>query len=75
MMMMRREKRFNMNLILVNPNDPPPSPDIIFECSDVRRDTGLILLKRTKNSNNDKFELHLYNDYTKKSGNSNDFRH
>jgi hypothetical protein len=47
--------------LLVNTTDPI----IIFECSDVRRDnTGLILLKRTKNSNNNKFELHLHNDYT-----------
>jgi hypothetical protein len=38
---------------------------IIFECNDFRRDTGLILLKRTKNSNNnDKFEIHLHDDYT-----------
>jgi hypothetical protein len=35
---------------------------IIFECSDVRRgDTGLILLKRKKSD--DKFELHLHDDY------------
>jgi hypothetical protein len=34
---------------------------IIFECSDVRRDTDLILLKRTKSNNDNdenKFELH-----------------
>jgi len=37
-----------------------PDPTIIFECSDTRRDTGLLLLKR-KDS---KFELHLHNDYT-----------
>jgi hypothetical protein len=39
---------------------------IIFEYNDFRRDTGLILLKRNKKSNDDenKFELHLYNDYT-----------
>jgi hypothetical protein len=37
---------------------------IIFECSDVRRDTGLPLLKQKKDPSN-KFELHLYNDYTK----------
>ena len=48
-----------MNL-LVNSNNP--SPDIIFECSDFRRDTGLLLLKRKKDPN--KFEIHLYNDYT-----------
>jgi hypothetical protein len=53
----RRTKRFNMNL-LVNPNNP--SPDIIFEFSDIRRDTGLLLLKR-KDS---KFKIHLHNDYT-----------
>jgi hypothetical protein len=43
--------------LLVNPTDPI----IIFECSDFRRDTGLILLKR---KNDKKFELHLHNDYT-----------
>jgi hypothetical protein len=37
---------------------------IIFECSDVRRDTGLILLKQ-KSDDANKFELHLYNNYTK----------
>jgi hypothetical protein len=35
---------------------------IIFECNDYRRDTGLILLKR---KTDEKFELRLYNDYTK----------
>jgi hypothetical protein len=34
---------------------------IIFECSDVRQDTGLLLLKRKKD---EKFELHLHDDYT-----------
>ena len=34
---------------------------IIFECKDFRRDTGLLLFKRQKDS---KFEIHLYNDYT-----------
>ena len=38
-----------------------PDTNIIFECSDVRRDMGLLLLKR---NNDDKFELHLHNDYT-----------
>jgi hypothetical protein len=58
MIMMRRkkEKRFNMNL-LVNQNPPT---DIIFGCSNFRRDTGLLLLKRR---NDDKSELHLHNDY------------
>ncbi len=37
-----------------------PDPTIVFECSDIRRDTGLLLLKRR----DDKFELHLHNDYT-----------
>jgi hypothetical protein len=37
---------------------------IIFECSDVRHDTGLLLLKRKSDKKN-KFELHLYNNYTK----------
>ena len=35
---------------------------IIFECNDFRRDTGLLLLKQN-NKKDDKFELHLYNDY------------
>jgi hypothetical protein len=35
---------------------------IIFECSDVRRDIGLILLKQK--SDDEKFELHLHDDYT-----------
>lgn len=34
---------------------------IIIECNDLRRDTGLILLKRKKD---ERFELHLHNDYT-----------
>jgi hypothetical protein len=34
---------------------------IIFECSDVRQDIGLLLLKR---KSDEKFELHLHNDYT-----------
>jgi hypothetical protein len=46
--------------LLVNPTDPI----IIFECSDVRRDTGLLLLKRKKDHDENKFELHLHNDYT-----------
>ena len=36
---------------------------IIFECNDLRRDTGLLLLNQKKDSSN-KFELHLHNDYT-----------
>jgi hypothetical protein len=36
---------------------------IIFECNDTRQDTGLIFLKRNKSDEN-KFELHLHNDYT-----------
>jgi hypothetical protein len=38
-----------------------PDPTIVFECCDIRRDIGLLLLKR---KNDDKFELHLHNDYT-----------
>ena len=41
-------------------NHPNPTI-IIFECNDFRRDTGLILLKR---KSDEKFELHLHNDYT-----------
>jgi hypothetical protein len=36
---------------------------IIFECNDVRHDTGLLLLKQNK-KDDEKFELHLHNDYT-----------
>jgi hypothetical protein len=35
---------------------------ILFKCNDFRRDTGLLLLKREGDDN--KFELHLHNDYT-----------
>ena len=38
-----------------------PDPVIVFECCDIRRDISLLLLKR---KNDDKFELHLHNDYT-----------
>lgn len=38
-----------------------PNPTIVFECLDSRRDTGLLLLKRRRD---DKFEIHLYDDYT-----------
>jgi len=41
-----------------------PDPTIVFECSDFTRDMGLLLLKR---KNDDKFELHLHNDYTKQA--------
>lgn len=41
--------------------DISTEPTIIFECNDIRRDTGLLLLKRKKDS---KFELHLHDDYT-----------
>ena len=40
---------------------PPPTTNIVFECSDIKRDMGLLLLKRKID---DKFELHLHNDYT-----------
>jgi hypothetical protein len=43
--------------------DASTTTTIIFECSDFRRDTGLLLLKQKKDPLN-KFELHLYNDYT-----------
>jgi hypothetical protein len=46
--------------------NPPPTSQtnniIIFECNDIRHDTGLLLLKRKKND--EKFELHLHNDYS-----------
>ena len=37
---------------------------IIFECNDIRRDTGLLLLKRKSDGDENKFELHLHDDYT-----------
>ena len=37
---------------------------IIFECSDIRRDMGLLLLLKRKKDNDNKFELHLHNHYT-----------
>jgi hypothetical protein len=47
--------------------NPPPTNQTnnitIFECSDFRRDTGLLLLKQKKDPSN-KFELHLHDDYT-----------
>src|SRR5215203_6154647 len=48
------------------PNSSFSSADptiIIFECNDVRRDTGLLLLLKRKKDNDNKFELHLHNDY------------
>ena len=46
--------------------NPYPNPTIIiFECNNVKRDTGLLLLKQKNSNNENKFELHLYNDYTK----------
>ena len=36
----------------------PTNPTIIFECSDFKRDTGLLLLKRKDSQ----FEIHLHND-------------
>jgi hypothetical protein len=35
-------------------------PNIIFECSDLRNDIGLMV---TKNKNDNKFQLHLYDGY------------
>jgi hypothetical protein len=46
---------------MISSFDIPPSPIVIFECNDFRHDTGLLLLKRKKD---DRFELHLHNDYT-----------
>ncbi len=37
-----------------------PNPNTIFEYRDIQRDMSLLLFKRTDN----KFELHLHNDYT-----------
>ena len=48
------------NIIPTSSADPTI---IIFECSDVRRDTGLLLLLKRNKDNDNKFELHLHNDY------------
>ncbi len=42
-------------------NSNPNSTNIVFQCSDFKRDTGLLLLKRKGEG---KFEIHLHNDYT-----------
>ena len=42
-------------------NSNPNSTNIVFECSDFKRDTGFLLLKRKGEG---KFEIHLHNDYT-----------
>ena len=41
------------------PNSPP---NIIFECSDVRNDIGL-MITNTTTTNDDNFQLHLYDGY------------
>ena len=38
-------------------------PNIIFECSDLRKDIGLMVTK-SNNDDKNKFGLHLYYDYT-----------
>jgi hypothetical protein len=55
--MNQRRARFEM---ILGPLDTSTTI-IIFECNDIRRDTGLILLKR---KSDEKFELHLHDDYT-----------
>ena len=54
----------NSDSTTTSTNHHPSNPTIIFECNDFRRDTGLILLKRTKSNNDDKnkYELQLYDD-------------
>ena len=47
---------------------PPTPPNIIFECSDLRNDIGLMVTSTTKtndnvNHNHDNFQLHLYDGY------------
>ena len=58
------EKRFNMNL-LVNQN--PLQDIIIFECSDIKNDIGLMITTTIKNTNtnndDNEFKLHLYDGY------------
>jgi hypothetical protein len=50
------------NTSTTNPPTNQTNNIIVFECSDVRLgDTGLLLLKR---KGDEKFELHLHNDYT-----------
>jgi hypothetical protein len=51
----------NSSLDISSTSTTNADPIIVFECSDLRRDMGLLLLKR---KNDDKFELHLHNDYT-----------
>jgi len=43
-----------------------PPPNIIFECSDLKNDIGLMVTKNNNNTvdnNNDNFQLHLYDGY------------
>ena len=42
-------------------NSLTPNSNIIFECSDDRNDTGLLVTK--DNINNKDFQLHLYDGY------------
>ena len=43
---------------------PSSSNNIIFECSDIKNDIGLMVTTTTKNKDNcDNFQLHLYDGY------------
>jgi hypothetical protein len=41
-------------------NSLPSPPNIIFECSDLKNDIGLMV---TKNNDDNEFQLHLYDGY------------
>ena len=56
-----------MNLIMTitskNNNNSYP-PNIMFECSDIRNDIGLMITSTTNTTTNDNnFQLHLYDGY------------
>lgn len=54
----RKKKGFNK--LNSNSSSPSATPNIIFECSDLRNDIGLMV---TKNNDNNGFQLHLYDGY------------
>jgi hypothetical protein len=50
----------------LNSLNPNPSLNIIFECSDIKNDIGLMVTKNnnsTVDTDNDNFQLHLYDGY------------
>ena len=48
-----------------NNNSHTPTNNIIFECSDIKNDIGLMITKNNNNTNNENnnFQLHLYDGY------------